>query len=323
MSEPAAEAPLAFVSHASEDKVSFAEPLARALAVHGVRPWLDKWEIKPGDSLVQKLFDEGLARCQAIIVIVSTQSVTKRWVREELDSATVRRIEDGTRLIAVRLDDVDMPSPLRHLLWIGAERTTQSIQQTAERIADTLHGHDPRPAVAAPPAYTTVTAPISGLNQADAILLAEIIREAIRAGQTVAVDWSSVKSRVEQTGLKGEALVESVHALAELDYIDVHFRSPGHVTRLRLNQSGYAAGIEAVVPDVEEVYRRVIAALVNRPPVGNRALHKLAVLADTEELVVDQLLHGLEGAGYVTVSRAMGSSVRIHSVSPTLRRLLT
>jgi hypothetical protein len=104
--EDATDAPLAFLSHASEDKSTFAEPLGRELARRGVQPWLDKWEIRPGDSLVQKLFDEGLARSQAVIVIVSALSVSKPWVREELDSATVRRITGGTRLIPVRLDEV-------------------------------------------------------------------------------------------------------------------------------------------------------------------------------------------------------------------------
>jgi hypothetical protein len=42
----------AFLSHASEDKSGFVEPLARELAEMGVAPWLDIWEIRPGDSLL-------------------------------------------------------------------------------------------------------------------------------------------------------------------------------------------------------------------------------------------------------------------------------
>ena len=51
--------PETFLSHASEDKSDFVEPLARELHKQGVRAWLDKWEIRPGDSLVRRLFDEG------------------------------------------------------------------------------------------------------------------------------------------------------------------------------------------------------------------------------------------------------------------------
>lgn len=42
--------PVAFLSHASEDKAGFVEPLARKLAELGVKPWLDKWEIRPATS---------------------------------------------------------------------------------------------------------------------------------------------------------------------------------------------------------------------------------------------------------------------------------
>lgn len=140
--------PSVFLSHASEDKADFAEPLGRELASLGIRPWLNKWEIRPGDSLVAKLFDEGVAAVDAVIVIVSQYSAGKPWVRAELDAAMVRRITENTTLIPIRLDGADMPAPLRMLVWHDAERTEDGILCAARRIAYTLHGHDPRPTVA-------------------------------------------------------------------------------------------------------------------------------------------------------------------------------
>ncbi len=63
----------AFLSHASEDKAGFVEPLARQLAEMGIAPWLDIWEIRPGDSLVKKLFTEGLD------TVCSTRSMPSSW----------------------------------------------------------------------------------------------------------------------------------------------------------------------------------------------------------------------------------------------------
>jgi hypothetical protein len=57
--------------------------------------------------------------------VLSKVSVTKRWIREELDASVVRRIEsDGARrVIPIVLDaDVDVPEPLRHLLWESRRR---------------------------------------------------------------------------------------------------------------------------------------------------------------------------------------------------------
>ena len=140
----------AFLSHASEDKPGFVEPLAHELAEMGVTPWLDIWEIMPGDSLVKKLFDEGLDTVDAVIVVISASSAAKPWVREELDAAVVRRITSSTRLIPVRLDDAPVPSPIQHLTWISADRTPEGIRSAAEQISDALYARDKRPAVAPP-----------------------------------------------------------------------------------------------------------------------------------------------------------------------------
>src|SRR5258708_15285965 len=118
----------------------------------GVAPWLDIWEIRPGDSLVRKLFGEGLDTVGAVIVVVSESSASKPWVREELDAAVVRRITSSVRLIPVRLDGAPVPAPIQHLVWITADRTPEGIRSAASQITDALYARDRRPVVAPPPA---------------------------------------------------------------------------------------------------------------------------------------------------------------------------
>jgi hypothetical protein len=60
----------AFISHASEDKKDFAEPLADALMSSGLRIWYDKTALSIGDVLRQQI-DEGLAHSKYGIVILS------------------------------------------------------------------------------------------------------------------------------------------------------------------------------------------------------------------------------------------------------------
>ena len=43
-----------FISHASEDKADFVEPLVEALQAAGFEVWYDKYELTLGDSLLQK-----------------------------------------------------------------------------------------------------------------------------------------------------------------------------------------------------------------------------------------------------------------------------
>lgn len=314
--------PIVFLSHASEDKESFAEPLGRALARLGLQPWLDKWEIKPGDSLVQKIFDEGLARSQAVVVIISEVSVTKPWVREELDSATVSRIQRGTKLIPIRLDKVEMPEPLAHLAWIDAERTPESVDYAATRIADAVHERELRPAVGAKPTYLSSPVRIAGLSTADSVLLTEIIKLALEEGDAKFLSLKSIKERAEQLGVSESVFNESLHALKERYYVSLSTYASGDVYQVELTRSGYLAGVSSVVPDVEEVHLRLLAALVNNPPTSLNALAELMERTGAERLVADQFLRELELRGLVKATRFIGGGARIYDISPTLRRLL-
>ncbi|UXY29939.1 toll/interleukin-1 receptor domain-containing protein [Streptomyces sp. HUAS TT20] len=316
---PPAHSPKAFLSHASEDKASFTEPLARDLARLGIDPWLDRWEIRPGDSLVQKLFDEGLATADAVVVIVSRHSATKAWVREELDQGMVSRIERGTRLIPVRLDDVEVPAPLRHLVWHNAERSPEGIAKAAQEIADTLHGTTRKPSIGAAPTYTQASAQIPGLASADAFLLTLAIRAAIDTGHPQLLDWPGIERKANEAGLVGANLHESTMALAEQNYLDIRFFGE-RVNQADLTPYGYDAGIEAVMPDVDEGRRRTIALLVNDPPTGDRIMHELAERANVPLLVVRELLEDLKLRGLLSYSLTIGDHTRLHSVSPTLRR---
>lgn len=55
-----------FISHTSEDKEDFVEPLVNALREAGLNVWYDRFELKLGDSLRAKI-DQGLARVNPFI----------------------------------------------------------------------------------------------------------------------------------------------------------------------------------------------------------------------------------------------------------------
>ena len=72
-----------FISHASEDKKDFVEPLAEALRqVYDV--WYDKYVLRLGDSLLRKI-NEGLASCDFGVVVLSPHFFAKKWPQSELD----------------------------------------------------------------------------------------------------------------------------------------------------------------------------------------------------------------------------------------------
>src|SRR5215470_58139 len=100
--------PRAFLSHSHEDK-EIAQQLAEALRRAGVDVWLDKWEIKPGDSIVRKIFEEGLKDCTLFLILLSQASIQSPWVKHELDAAIVQRLDGVTRVVPVVLEPCEIP----------------------------------------------------------------------------------------------------------------------------------------------------------------------------------------------------------------------
>lgn len=71
-----------FISHASEDKAGFVEPLVVALRDRGVSVWYDRFELKLGDDLRQKV-DEELREARYGVVVLSPAFLGKRWPEAE------------------------------------------------------------------------------------------------------------------------------------------------------------------------------------------------------------------------------------------------
>jgi len=92
-----------FISHASEDKESFVDPLARRLRDLAVRVWYDKFTLVPGDRLTERI-GEGLAKSRCGLLVFSRAFITKPWPKYEISGLVNRFVEDNVRLVPVWLD---------------------------------------------------------------------------------------------------------------------------------------------------------------------------------------------------------------------------
>jgi len=104
-----------FISHASEDKESFVHPLAEELTRLGLRVWYDKFTLKLGDSLREKI-DYGLRYSRFGVVVLSPYFFSKDWPKKELDGLVAMEV-DGRKVILpvwhnVTRDDVAKYSPI-------------------------------------------------------------------------------------------------------------------------------------------------------------------------------------------------------------------
>ncbi len=124
-----------FISHASEDKVEVAKPLASYLKKRGLRIWLDDFELTIGDS-VSKSIDRGLAESRFGVVILSPNFFTKQWPKRELEGLIARETEKAKVILPVwhnvKFEDVVKFSPI--LADKLAVATTSGINIVARKI---------------------------------------------------------------------------------------------------------------------------------------------------------------------------------------------
>lgn len=311
-------APRVFVSHASEDKERFVNRFAVKLRENGVDAWLDKWEMLPGDSLVDKIFEEGLKEAQAVIVVLSRISVEKPWVREELNAAFVKRINTGSKLIPVVIDDCEVPEALKSTLWQRID-DLDSYQEGFDRILAAIFGSYDKPSVGAPPAYAARFAQTIGLlTTVDSLVLRLACEEAI-AKESELIDPNELYIKDGQPLLPEVELSDAIEVLEQQYMVRVHHVMGGGLSSFQITTHGFEEYAHACIPGYDGIGRDVASALVNRQKENDQA-----IAADLGQpiFLVQHILKVLEDAGHLKLSKALSGPRHIYNVAASLRRAL-
>ena len=124
-----------FISY-SHANSQFVDWLADKLKASGIDVWIDKWMIKVGDSITQKI-NEGIGASDFLIVVLSRASVNSKWVREELNAALIKNVEQEMHAFIrpVLLEECEIPSLLQHRKYANfKDDPEQAFQELLEVI---------------------------------------------------------------------------------------------------------------------------------------------------------------------------------------------
>lgn len=102
-----------FISYAQKDALT-ADAIVEALQGLKLTPWIDRREIKPGDSFVEKM-NEGLSQAAYVIVLISNAALASPWVSREWMSSVAAKEKV---VIPVLLEDSVLPPLLRDILYV-------------------------------------------------------------------------------------------------------------------------------------------------------------------------------------------------------------
>jgi hypothetical protein len=105
-----------FISYTSADSI-FVDKLALDLASFHTQIFYDKWKIKVGDSIVEKI-NEALSSHDNLLIVLSKNSVKSSWVQRELNSSLMRQLKDNQiKIKPILIEDCDIPPLLADIKY--------------------------------------------------------------------------------------------------------------------------------------------------------------------------------------------------------------
>lgn len=111
-----------FLSHSSMDKPTVVS-IALDLKERGINTWLDAFDILPGESIVSKI-NEGLDKCDYVLLFLSNNSINSNWVRKEWESMLWDEVNSGKiKIIPIKLDDCEIPKILQTKKYIDFSKS--------------------------------------------------------------------------------------------------------------------------------------------------------------------------------------------------------
>lgn len=134
-----------FISHASQDKADFVEPLAKKLSGMGFKVWYDDFVLKLGDS-ISGAIDKGIARSSYGLVVLSPHFFAKRWTERELAGLTTREVAGRKKLILPVWHNVTHEDVMEYSPTLADKKAIDTgqmeLEEIAEAIAEVLPGTD-------------------------------------------------------------------------------------------------------------------------------------------------------------------------------------
>ncbi len=310
--------PKVFISHASEDKNRFVIDFATRLRAKGVDAWVDRWEMLPGDSLVDKVFEEGIKNAQAVIVVLSNYSVTKKWVREELNAAFIKRINDASKLIPVVIDECEVPETLKSTVWERIRNLT-SYDAEFERILMAIYGKYEKPEVGKAPAFTRITIEaLPNLTETDTLIFKTACELAIEQEVPI-IDFSFLKEKLTPSGLSHELIFESVDILDGRGYLNASKVLGGDISHFQIPWSGFLEYFRYYLPNYNELVDQVAFMIVNE---GQTTTESFSSKVKQPRVIINHILETLERNGFIQTSKYLDGTCEVFQVSPELKRKL-
>jgi len=313
--------PRAFISYSSADKDRFVTNFASRLRSDGIDAWYDKWEILPGDSLVDKIFNEGIDQSDIVIIVISENSVNSHWVKEELNSAVIKKIEGKCRIIPILIDDCLIPVCLKNTAYEKIE-DLENHEANYQRIRASIFQQPVKPPLGNTPIFLeSGNLYINGLTKGDSWILETICRHAIMSKYPCILMISQINQEANEAGITDEQMSESLDILINRGYLIDKLNEGGTISAVEIPSTILEFYCEKCVNNYDQYVLSVISSIVNEKKIENNAISDYTGISVG---IVTHILNYLSTIGKIGITTGMGGIVSVHPNNLSeLKRMLS
>ena len=247
-----------FISHDSRDKIRFVKEFATKLREKGLDVWYDDWELNFGDSLID-IFD-AISQCDVFISVISENSVESVWVKEESDSAFIKKIEENIKFIPVILPgDFEIPNNMKHILQCRIENL-DDYNDEFNRLVSGIYGISNKPKLGNKPKYTSVLS-IDNLKQSDTIIH-KLIGDFCLENDEFSLIFNDLVGLTKDFNLSNEDIKDSLEILKDMNYVNYMETSDDPVD-IRLTYEGCMLYCKYYVENFTELLNQIFSYILN------------------------------------------------------------
>ena len=290
--------PKVIVCLAREDRKDFLPGFTRQLLRSGLHAQVEAWELKPRDSLIDRIFQEGIGQACALVAVMSGISLAMDWVREASCDEFIRRTSG--RLIPVALGGCEIPAPLRGL-------ACTSIQ---DRLSAAVAAYSAQPSwrIGRP----KQSKKIADLDGTGSLMLALSCEAAMESGSRF-IRPAELPVKSGGIFLSPEDIEDALEMLDRDGYIRLFCAmSTGHC-HYHITLKGFEAYAAECLPD----YRARVEAIACSA-YSTRNSCELSRELGEPQMLVDHVLDTLEHRGYLKLARLIDGPSVIYDISPEL-----
>ncbi|HEY9274436.1 TIR domain-containing protein [Achromobacter sp.] len=126
-----------FVSYSHQDKPTV-DVIVNRLKYAGHEIWIDHLKLRPGDNISRKI-EGGLRAADAVLIVVSANSLSSKWVQQEFSSLALSEISNrAPRVVPIVIDASSVPSYLSNYLYIDLSRDLEAGLESLVRSFDVV-----------------------------------------------------------------------------------------------------------------------------------------------------------------------------------------